>query len=160
MNHIVRKDEHLKRYKMVRLAVFALMDMNQWREPYCQISIVLILMNAWVLKILVHQIIGVKMWKVISNVSKKVRKMRNSALKIIILQVRVTIFPCSRTVGHRINSSRYSEWRHKGIHSILILIDLFPILIRHSMYTRVRNLWQCKYSLKAKDYWWTRYFHR
>ena len=43
---------------------------------------------------------------------------------------------------------------------ILILMNIFPILIRHSMHTRVRNLWQCEYSLKTKNYWRTRYFNR
>ena len=61
-------------------------DMSQWREPFYQTSIVLILMNALVLKIHVRQIIDVKIWKVISNVSKKVKTSQNSAPKIIILQ--------------------------------------------------------------------------
>ena len=61
-------------------------DMSQWREPFYQTSIVLILMNALVLKIHVRLIIDVKIWKVISNASKKAKTSQNSALKIIILQ--------------------------------------------------------------------------
>ena len=71
---------------MGQRVVFVLMVMKQWKEHYYQISIVLILMNAWLLKIHARQIIGAKIWKVILNVSKKDKKMQNSVPKIIISQ--------------------------------------------------------------------------